>query len=44
MAITVKIMKLVRKIPWNSLASFSVSPDIEAPGLLKSLGMESTLR
>src|SRR5689334_4864798 len=31
MAITVKTMKLVMKIPWNSFASASVSPDIEGP-------------
>jgi hypothetical protein len=29
MAITVKMMKLVRKIPWNSFASASDNPDIE---------------
>ena len=31
MAITVKTMKLVMKIPWNSFASASVSPDSEGP-------------
>ena len=28
MAITVKTMKLVMKIPWNSFASASVSPEV----------------
>ncbi len=31
MAITVKTMKLVMKIPWNSFASASVNPVIEGP-------------
>lgn len=29
MAMTVKMMKLVRNIPWNSFASASDNPDIE---------------
>ncbi len=31
MAITVKMMKLVMKMPWNSFASGSVNPDSEPP-------------
>ena len=31
MAITVKTMKLVMKIPWNSFASASVNPETEGP-------------
>jgi hypothetical protein len=30
-AMTVKMMKLVMKIPWNSFASWSVNPDNEPP-------------